>query len=148
MWTKIIKRSTLFGMIFFSSSEKLTFEKKCDFFNTCLNFYLFYLIVVIFFVNFVHMNVQNFRYIHIIVKLLFNVCRWKDRLVSCVEEFYFFDCLSIIHDWKFTNQRTQYFEISILLLWNWLASERSYERNWKIKNSNFLKWNFFFKRFN
>ena len=30
--------------------------------NTFLNFNLFYLTVVIFFVNFVHMNVQNFGY--------------------------------------------------------------------------------------
>ena len=48
---------------FFSSSETLTFEKEnLIFFNTYLNFNLFYLILVIFFINFVHMNVQNFRY--------------------------------------------------------------------------------------
>ena len=40
------------------------------FFNTYLNFNLFNLILVNFFVNFVHMNVQNFRYIEIIQTFL------------------------------------------------------------------------------
>ena len=58
------KKINFFRRIFFPSSEKLTFEKEnVIFFNTFLNFDLSYLIVVVFFFNFVHMNVQNFRYI-------------------------------------------------------------------------------------
>ena len=64
MGTKIKKKSTFSRKIFFSSSKKLTFEKEnVILFKTFLNFNLFYLIAVFFFVNFVHMNVQNFRYI-------------------------------------------------------------------------------------
>ena len=44
-----LNKSTCFKKIFFSSSEKLTFEKEnVNFLNTFLNFHLFYLIVVIF----------------------------------------------------------------------------------------------------
>ena len=49
--------------IFVSGVENLTFETENVIFSSSLNFYLFYSIVVNFFVNFVHMNVQNFRYI-------------------------------------------------------------------------------------
>ena len=46
IWTKV-KKNLFFRRIFFSSSEKLTFEKEnVIFFNTFLNFDLFYLIVV------------------------------------------------------------------------------------------------------
>ena len=47
MWTKIILKISFFEKDFFSSSEKLTFEKEnVIFLNTFLNFNLFYLIVV------------------------------------------------------------------------------------------------------
>ena len=47
MWTKIKKKSTFFKRAFFSSSEKLTFEKENVMFsNTFLNLNLFYWIVV------------------------------------------------------------------------------------------------------
>ena len=46
MWTKMIKKYTFFR-IFFSSHEKLTFEKEnVIFFNTFLNSNLFYSTVV------------------------------------------------------------------------------------------------------
>ena len=62
-WTKIIKKIFFFRKIFFLSSKKLTFEKEnVIFFNTFLSFNLFYLILLSFFVNFVHMNDQNFKY--------------------------------------------------------------------------------------
>ena len=63
MWTKV-KKNYFFQKDFFSSSKKLNIEKEnVIFLNTFLNFNLFDLIVVFLFVNFVHMNVQNFRYI-------------------------------------------------------------------------------------
>ena len=46
MWTKIIKKSTFFRRIFFSSSEKLNFDKENVIFFTFFYFNLFYLIVV------------------------------------------------------------------------------------------------------
>ena len=48
MWTKIIKKSTFFRIIF-QAVKKLTFEKEnVIFLNTFLNLNLFYLIVVSF----------------------------------------------------------------------------------------------------
>ena len=49
MWTKVKKNLLFLERFFFSSSEKLTFEKEIlIFLNTFLNFNLFYLIVLIF----------------------------------------------------------------------------------------------------
>ena len=48
IWTEV-KKNLFFLEIFFSSSEKLTFEtENVIFFNTYFNLNLFYLIVVIF----------------------------------------------------------------------------------------------------
>ena len=47
MWTKLIKKSTFFRRIYFSSSEKLTLEEEnVIFLKYFFSFNLFYLIVV------------------------------------------------------------------------------------------------------
>ena len=63
MWTKV-KKNLLFLEIFFFTQGKINFwERKCDFLKYFFQFELIWFNCGYFFVNFVHMNVQNFRYI-------------------------------------------------------------------------------------
>ena len=61
---EIKKKIYYSSTIFIFKQWKINFwERKCDFLNTLSNVNLFHLIVINFFVNFLDMNPQNFRYI-------------------------------------------------------------------------------------